>query len=191
MFKCLNVKMLKCRGFTLLELLVVTGIILGLGALMLVNYRAGEQRFALQRSGHKLAQDLRQVQEMAMSAREIETVGYPDGGFGIYFDLSNPGQYILFADCNANGKYSTGHSVCAPGIPEIIEEIFLESKVEITDISPSSLPAPGHLVIIFNAPDPDVSINKGAAAQAQITLSLKTGETKIIKVNKAGLISIE
>lgn len=194
MFQVSNFKFQE-KGFTLIELLVVTAITLLLIGLVLSNYRAGQSQFALQRSTYKLSQDLRRIQEMAMGSKEIGPASgkfYPDGGFGIYFDLSKPEQYILFADCNANGKYNTGPSVCAPGIPEMIDEpILLESKVEIIDISPSALPAPGHLAITFKAPDPTISINQGAATQAEITLSLSTGETKKIIVNQAGLITIE
>ena len=72
-------------GFTLIELLVITAIISLMSALIIPNLRFGEEQFAVQNSAHKLAQDLRIAQEMAMSASEFNEI-IPQGGYGIYFE---------------------------------------------------------------------------------------------------------
>jgi len=182
-------------GFTLIEIIVVTGIIIFLSAIVLLNYRAGESQLALQRSVHKLAQDIRRAQEMAMSAKEITgPTGrriVPVGGYGIFFRvLPNPPYYeiILFADCNNDQRYTLG-KVCgtAPNkFSEKIKNLNLESGVKMSNLSPSS---PLH--ITFKPPDPAISISGGNLAV--ITLSLETDptKTKTIRVNKAGLIYVE
>ena len=161
------------KAFTLIELLVVTGIIILLSALVLPNYRTGESQLALQRSANKLAQDIRRAQEMAMSAKEFEGV-VPPGGYGINFQ-TNLTSYILFADLNNNKVFDSG---------EAIETLSLERGVKISNLSPAS-----PLTISFTPPDPTVNINLSNSL-AIITLS-NNGQTKIIKVNKAGLIYVE
>ena len=182
------------RGFTIIELLVVVSIIVILSGLVLVNYKPGREQFALQRTAHKIAQDLRRIQEMAMSAKEIGPTGdkiYPDGGFGIHFDVSNPGQYVLFADCNNN--QTLDDNVCgASFFPETLDDglTLLESKVQINELSTDFVGPLDSLDITFNAPDPTVFIT-GNAVEAEIKIFLGTSGIKIIKVNKAGLITVE
>ena len=163
------------KSFTLVELLVAVGIIILLTALVLPDYRAGERQFALQRSASKLAQDLRRAEEMAMSAKEPPTA--PDtfkGAYGINFQ-TNSSNYILFADLDNDQIYDSG---------EEIETLPLEKKVKISNLSPAS-----PLTISFTPPDPTVNINPSDSL-ASITLT-NNGRTKIIKVNKAGLIYVQ
>jgi len=96
------------KGFTLVELAVVIFIILLLTAVTLPNYRSGEKRLALQRSANKLAQDIRRVQGMAMSAEEFHGI-VPEGGYGIRVRDKHGSPpiytYFLYADCNNNEVY--------------------------------------------------------------------------------------
>ena len=163
------------KAFTLVELLVVIGIIILLTALALPDYRTGERQFALQRSASKLAQDLRRAQEMAMSAKEPPTASETfKGAYGIKFQ-TNSSDYILFADLDNDQIYDSG---------EEIETLPLEKKVKISNLSPAS-----PLTISFTPPDPQININPSDSL-ATITLT-NNGQTKIIKVNKAGLIYVE
>ena len=91
------------RGFTLIELLVVVSIVALIFSIVMVNYRSAEKQFALQRSAHKLTQDIRRVQAMAMVTKE--TGGAIPDGYGIYFSQASPEQYILFADFEGDGAY--------------------------------------------------------------------------------------
>jgi hypothetical protein len=171
---------------------VVSAIIVVLSAVVIPRYRVGDQHFRVQRSAHKLAQDLRHVQEMAMGAKEIgkdtSEPFYPKGGFGIYFDASNPEYYTIFADCDSNGILQGGNR-CGPSgerFGEEIEKIYFESKVEIGSVLPSS-----PLYIIFEAPYPTISISGGTVATINLWLTNDHEKIKIIKVNEAGLIYVE
>jgi len=161
------------KGFTLVELIVVTGIILFLSALVFPNFNLGEKNLALERSAAKLVQDLSRAREMAMSARK-EEICQPAklSGYGVYFNLSlslvGPDRYQLRALCtNSSSK--------------VIEVINFEKGVKLQ-------PFAGWKMVNFYPPDPTVEAN-----MVEITLALKTDltKTKTITVNKAGLINIK
>ncbi|MEK9135254.1 MAG: GspH/FimT family pseudopilin [Patescibacteria group bacterium] len=149
------------NGFTLVELIVVTGIILLLSAIALPNFNAGEKNMALERSTVKLVQDLSKAREMAMSA----------GAYGIKLE-TNSSSYILFADLNNDQVLDSG---------EAVETFFMEKGVKISVLSPVS-----PLIITFTPPDPTVNIN----STTTITLT-NDNQSKNIRINKAGLINNE
>ena len=179
------------RSFTLIELTVVIGIIALLTALILPNYRVGQRQFALQRSAHKLSQDLRRAQEMAMSAAfSEETEGkVPKGGYGIIIKLQPMPQktYILFGDKNGNGDYDAGSDYTIGGEIKLEKGIFLESIQTNFGSSNSA-------TITFIPPDPEISIKTpGQSECVEISLAHEQnpGINKSIYVNKAGLITVE
>lgn len=159
------------KAFTLIELLVVFSIIVLFTALILFNYRSGDNQLAIQRAAHKLAQDLRRTQEFAISVKEFN--GSAPIGYGIYFDFNNNDRYIIFADLDDNKTYS--------GPNEKEEEIVLEGNV-ILDLSSS-------LTVFFTPPDPTVTFDPDAMTA---TIRIKAADLrKTIQVNKAGLIFVE
>lgn len=181
------------KAFTLVESLVTIFIIAVLSLIILPNYYSAKQQLALQRSAFKLAQDIRIVQEMAMSVEELPT-GFPLGGYGLYifFDDENPNpqnSYILFGDINDNQKYGPGIDV------QIGETKFLESKVKIKSLSKDQMN------IVFMPPDPEVFVagkNPDDAAWENfdpgiIVLCLEEDETKEITlyVYGTGLVDID
>lgn len=167
------------KGFTLIELLVVLGIIIFLSSIVFINYRGAGKDLSLQRSAHKLTQDIRKAGELAMSAREFQGQ-VPKGGYGIHLKFpSETTSYILYADKNGNEKFD---SEMTDGL---VETIFFEEGVFIQSISDNNLS------INFKPPNPKVKI-KGLST-AIITLSLQSdpSKTKTVKVNLAGLVEVE
>lgn len=167
------------KSFTLTELLVICGIILILSAIILPNYRLGERSFALQRSAHKLAQDLRVVQELSMSAKAFDCpANWKMKGYGINLTTGND-YYFLKARCESTttpGSYDDR---------QVGEKIPLEKGVKIKTLTQNPLN------IFFYPPEPEVDL--GGLSAAEITLCLKTDEvkTKKIIINKTGLINVE
>jgi len=186
---------MKNRGFTLIEITIVVTIIALLGTIFIANYRGGEKQFALKRSAHKLAQDLRTAQEMAMSSQttplEFGPETFPKGGYGIYFE-EGASSYILFADCDGDGLYdNTGGALsCRDAVeitpfPEKIEEIFLEKGISIDSLFPVS----PSISLTFFPPDPVLTI-KPNSNSASVILSFD-GQTKTVSINSVGLIDID
>jgi Tfp pilus assembly major pilin PilA len=190
--------MQKVRGFTLLEITVVISIIILLSTIFLASYRGGEKQFALKRSAHQIAQDLRRAQEMAMSGQEFK--GAFQGGFGIHFTVTpedeNTGTYTLFVDCDNDKIFDGGIPTCddctgdeciGPTFSEEIETFSLEEGIKIANLSPAP-----PLDVVFFPPDPEVTINGAdTITSASITLTFDGQSPKIITINTAGLIEIE
>ena len=139
------------KGFTLIELLVVTGIIVIFTAMILPNYRLGDDQLAIQRSAHKISQDIRRAQEFAISAKEFN--GVLPSGYGVYFNLNQSDRYVIFADLDGDGLYS--------GLNEKTEEAVLEGNVRISSFSPVT--ADTSLTVFFAPPDPTITFTPDAS----------------------------
>ncbi|MBZ1348461.1 MAG: type II secretion system GspH family protein [Candidatus Nealsonbacteria bacterium] len=175
----------KTKGFTLIELIVVITVIAILTIIILPDHKIGGQGFALQRSGYELAQNIRRAQEMAMSAKKFH--GAVPFGYGIYLtDEGISTSYILYADVFPTG---TGDQRWGAG-DSIVERIELETGIKIQSVSPP------RLSINFSPPRPKTRIsgtNVPDGNKATITLAVIADplRTKIIRVNRAGLVSID
>jgi len=169
------------KAFTLTELLVVTGIILVLSAIILPNYRVGERSFALQRSAHKLAQDLRGTEEMAMSAKKFNCPTGILNGYMVYAWI-NWTDYYRFALCDSS-------SVLDKIIPfekgvKIKEIAFYRNGTwELNKV---------YFWVSFKPPDPTIEMIANSE-KIKITLSLIKDQTKTktVIVEKSGLIYVE
>ncbi|TFB07961.1 prepilin-type N-terminal cleavage/methylation domain-containing protein [Candidatus Atribacteria bacterium MT.SAG.1] len=168
------------KGFTMIELLIVIAIISILSSVVFLNWKSGEAGFALQNSAYKLSQDIREMQEMAMEAREMDCGGGDTGlSFGVQFK-SSWSYYLLFVDCNSNYRQDSG---------EDFKIINFEKGVEISNLSPSSF-----FGIVFTPPDP-ITYIKGSSSGtiAEIILSLEDypSRQRTITVNTSGMIEIK
>lgn len=176
------------RGLMLSELLITVAVILLLTSLVMVNYREGQKGVMLERAAHKIAQDIRAVQEMALSGRECpECGGEEPESYGIYFNKQlSPEQYIIYADKNGNKVYNP------PPDDADIEIIALEEGVFIKTIDPN----PNKISINFLPPDPTIIMklqHGGEANETKIEIALTADQAKIkiITINTAGLIEID
>ncbi len=168
------------RGFTLIESLVVIAIILILTALILPDYNFGEKSLLLAAAAAQINQDLRTIEEMAISAKDFHDF-VPQGGYGIYFNSYT--SYIIFADCSGNFAYNPSGTFCN-GFSELIEQKSLSGDVQFKSAAPVF-----PLTIVFTPPTPKVAIT-GGASEASVVLGLKSdsSRTRTIKINNRGLI---
>jgi len=172
------------KAFTLVESLITIFIIIALTLIIIPNYNSLRKQLALQRSAFKLSQDIRRVQEMAMSAKEFGGE-IPGGGYGI--SLLSGASYVIFVDQDSDGKYDDPSE-------RVEDDVFLENGIEIESIDPVQLQT-----IIFSPPDPEVFfMNSGGEAiinvdeiMVKIIISGDVSKNMEITINRAGLIDIE
>ena len=201
-------------GFTLLEITIVIVVITIMFSIFLVNYRGAEKEFALSRSAHKLAQDIRRVQEMAIASQTTPpdfvdpNPTFPEGGYGIHLKKDD-NFYIIFADCDDGNDYDPygvdGRS-CKDANPNLGESVndekilegFLEegiyiSKISEVEVSPPTETEIDEVVITFFPPEPETTIiiDGSSKAEAVITLTFDNVHKKTVRINKAGLIEIQ
>jgi len=121
------------KGFTLIELLVVLAIVTILTVIATAYYHSGQGQYALQRSVHKLAQDIRRAQAMTMAGEEYQCKCQPQWaleGYGITLSKSEK-TYSLKARCETSTDEYCDDS---------IEEMRLEAKVLVDDLWLTLLP---------------------------------------------------
>jgi len=180
------------KSFTLVELLISMMIIMILTAVSFWAYQNRGEGLLLERSTTLALAESEQLKEKAVSSKEFQGI-IPEGGYGIYFSLSAPYKFVLFADCNSNHRYDSTTTPCN-GFSELIKEVDLERGVYIKSISDVS----GGIYIIFQPPSPRIlfySANGSeiSSTQVSIVLSLENDpqQTRRIYFNKAGLIYAE
>jgi len=176
-------------GFTMIELLIVMSVIGILSSAVFLNWKKGEEGFALQNSAYKLLQNIRETQEMAMEAREVDCGGSEGHGFGIlFYKLVSPNSYTIFADCDNNEKWWFDDKT--------IKQVDLEENISICDVSPSYFWSIFPTHVIFSPPNPDTYIgcplwNDGWGTEVVITLCSDSGQEKEVRVNMSGMIEIK
>lgn len=181
-------------GFTVIELLVVLGIIVLISSTILANYRGQQRESALVRSAQKLALDLRRAQTLAVSSTlHHSEIPY---GYGIHF-TKNVNPYFIFAKCDAaNLYYVSGVNVCWSSWEEKVETFVPESGVKVLTLKGGSPCSPSNadsLDVVFKPPEPTTTVfrkkggEEGTCPTGEITLALEEDvtKTKIVEVNSA------
>lgn len=178
-------RLFQSKGFTIVELLVVIFIITTLTTVSVAYYRQGEKQLAFQRTVSKVVQDIRRVQEMAMSGKKCPTgvLCTNESRYGIGFERQKKDSYFIFID-NGDGFYKEHEDY-------ILEEVKLGNETEIIRLEIEGT-SRNQVFITFLPPDPTTIIKHSAgipsSLNAKITIKYKTQE-KSIEVNKFGLIA--
>lgn len=183
----------RARGFTLMELLVVTGIVVIISAIMLANHAAFGGSITLRNLAYDIALSLREAQTYGISVRQFQ--GDFSAGYGVHIRLSSPTEYILFADgVTQNSVYDAGELVRSASIAGG----FHIADVCIVPAGQSSELCAGDGVtqvdITFVRPEPDAHIRYNgttAAQSARIVLQSPRGDQKNVIVETAGQISVQ
>jgi len=167
-------------GFTLIEILVVSAIIVVLSGIVMVGARSSEKSLLLERAAHQVANDIRLVLERTLQAVPNTSCTVPIFlGYGVHSEAGD--SYIFFADCNGNRLYQNP--------PDKIEDTFqLPAGVRIKEVDPSP-----SFDLTFVPPEPGIFIRPGILTEGKIVLELisDTTKTKTITINERGAISID
>lgn len=177
------------KGITLIEVLTSLFIIVVLSTIAFFINRQTNRQYNLLRSANELAQSIRLAQQMAMTTSKCPVgtacAGNIPEGYGIFLNDGNA-NYLLYADIDGSEDYNGGDVTI--GTIDFENGVIIDS---IQTISP--LQDVNSLSINFKPPDPATLINGDQAIDGgTIVLALQSSsKTKIIKINKSGLIWIE
>ena len=178
------------RGFTLVELMVVSAIIIILSVYVSANYHQGNRELALEMTVGKLAQDLRRAQEWGYSGHQFGGISYT--GYGIHI-VDNGTFYELYTDNSGDGRYTAAFT------DEVRETINFDNDFEVDTLKPcgptESCTAISSMSVNYVPPDPGTVITDSTGTQydeATIILKIEgTATTRSVVVNRAGLIYVK
>jgi len=192
------------NGFTLIELMVSLAIFAFMTAFLLAKYGTFNQSTLVTNLAYDAALTIRSAQSYGLnvlgtvsnSSTCTGQTGYSAGNpcfyypYGVYFALSTPNQFILFADIDGTGKYDSGTS------GELISTYNMNHGYTIKSICAGTLtsctPLSSSLNITFKRPNPDAIIigdGGSAVSYAKITF-VANNTTSSVVVQSTGEISV-
>jgi prepilin-type N-terminal cleavage/methylation domain-containing protein len=209
----LNNKILRNKGMTLVELMVVLAIFFIVAGLTIFDYGRFRSNVSLQNLSDDIALSVRRAQNYAIGVHSSGSSVFSNG-YGIHFSTAAPSgtdaragstkTFMIFSDLD-NDKiydYLTNEStVCnnttlASG-DECIDMLNITSTDVISDICPDGvcMSNPATLDITFLRPNPDATICVNGSCSSSRSVDIKvqnsqSGETKIISVSNVGQIGI-
>ena len=162
------------RGFTMFELTITISIMVIISALVLVNFPGFSRQVAVERAAQEVSLTLRSAQARALAVQKFVPTGQFPQGYGVFFSNVANASYVLFADLDENGLYTS---------EEKVDEIALPKPLTITRLlAKEKTNPPGisyrELHIVYYRPDP-VIIMYGVDASG-IPINLGAGDVEII-----------
>jgi len=94
-------RLLKQKGFTLIELMVSVAIILILTSVVIAQFGPLSKSRNLKHSRDNMISDIRKVQSFSLSAKNVSGTT-PSSAYGIILDTASANTYRLIAEDNAN-----------------------------------------------------------------------------------------
>lgn len=168
------------RGFTLIEILVVLGIMAMLTSIAILYSRTSEQQIILFKEQAKAVSVISRAKSLA-----IQTFAAAPGvcGYGVRFN--SDGTYILFRDLPETGADCGSADQRYSGEAENFETNQLDPALRFSEL--------GLDEILFIPPDPLVLITPAPTNSAAIIkIGIQGGATEsIIKVSKAGQVTTQ
>lgn len=183
---------LQSAGFSLVELMVVIGIMLVITTLILARYNQFNGTVLLRNLAYDIALSIREAQVYGISGKSVSgTFAYR---YGTYFSRSAPTQYILFGDVNNNTAFDQNETLTA----YTMRSGYGLSEMCATRTDGASRCASrgeiSTLTIMFKRPEPDAVIKSDIIAEAYrdatFTLTSPTGATRSVTVVSTGQISV-
>ncbi|MEK7182233.1 MAG: type II secretion system protein [Patescibacteria group bacterium] len=184
---------IKITGFTIVELIVTTGIFALITSMMLIRDAKFNSTVKLNNLTYEVALAVRQAQIFGTGVKEYGSGDF-NVGYGVHFDTANNKSFVFFADANKNNIYD--------GTSEIIEVVNMRGNNFINKFCIFSLNGNetcsntgSKLDILFKRPNHNAIISSdivsGLNESARIYISSTDGDEKSVLVKFVGQISVE
>jgi len=175
------------KAFTVLELMVVIGIMVMMLVLTIPNFQNFDKNQILETEADKLFSVLRQAQVWSLTGQTVASARY---NFGVHFNsgcTAGACNYVFFKD-----SWNGGDKIYAVGEAYDVGQSSFGKGVYVSAISPV---LNGALDIVFEAPSGTIYFNGATASGSNATITLTSsisGKTKTITVNgSSGQINIQ
>ncbi len=186
------------KGFTLIEILVVVGIMSLLTGVLILYSRTGERQILLFREQAKIINVVLRAKNLALNTY-IEQ-GSPCA-YGVHFDLALK-EIRIFKDLDANGQTADCDSTDPGLMPDNVytpsgssptPEDLDPPIVENLDPTISFTEPIGVTDVVFIPPNPDTVITPDPAPSNEgvIEITSPDGSSKRIKINNFGQVTVE
>ena len=161
-----DVRPSKSRGFSLLELIIVIGILTLVSTVTIVKHTGFNSSIVLSSLAYDIALSIRQAQVFGLAVRGYEDEASGDitfdTGYGVHFDRSTPKSYILFADRDRDFNYNAlidgDVDVFTIGRGNFIGEFCVENSSGVLLCASDPINPITYLDIIFDRPEPEAII---------------------------------
>jgi len=177
-------------GFTIIELVIVFAVSAVIFGVVVSGYPSFSNKAELENIALDIALTIREAQVYGVGVKETSVgTGEFDLAYGVYFDVDNPTQFVLFSDIDNDQMYDVGE-----GINTFLIKTNFRINLLCEDIACGV--STQRLDITFKRPDLDAVIISNevpvplSVAGVRIT-SDKTGDVKIIRVTNTGQISVQ
>lgn len=171
------------KGFTIIELLVVLGIMAMLSSIAILYSRTGENQILLFKEQSKVISVILRAKSLALQTFAESAAGVC--GYGVHFTGAPDNQFILFKDLAASGSDCGTADQKYSGATENFEVNQLDPALKFAQLDLTD--------IVFVPPDPLVFLNPApAVGQTSVLIKIATqdGASEVkIKVNNAGQVS--
>lgn len=188
------------RGFTLIEMLVVIGVMVLVSGLILANNNRFGGVVLLQNLAYDIALSIRQAQVYGIAVQRFNSSFGSAYGMHFQVDAGEESTYVLFADALApeNGYYdcpNPGTTNC-----ELVQSTTIATGYRIAQLC--ATPPNGaencsitSLDVTFKRPEPDAYIRSSAGGgineSGEIYVMSPRGDVKVISVHANGQISVQ
>lgn len=194
------------QGFTLIELIVVIAIFSIITTIALFNQGKLNSSILVTNLAYEIALAVREAQTYGVGVRADVGNASFEGGYGAYFDISNPEQIVLFTDTvEQNNNFDSGTSEESS---RLVIQNQRGNKITALCRGPMSVPCvnggPGSidsLNIIFRRPNPEalmysmkdgVLSDQDVAGPVYIVVNTPAEENcRVIVVEKTGQIRVD
>ena len=190
------------KGFTVIELLVSTGIIIVIMGMVFVGYPRFKARSSLAALAREIGLLIREAQVYGLAVKEFPEREEEFPPYGIHISADRPKEIILFGDLKEgsasgvpNGLYESGDG-CGSESTECIRRVTIAGPEFIDKICVDEICDIKELNISFRRPDPealivtDIPSPRYNAGTIYLRSAKDTREERLIRVWITGQISI-